>query len=180
MLPELDRRFSRLEEDRRALMEELAAYPREAIEQSPEPDAWCMRQVAQHLMMVEQAFLRYKDTHSVLRPPNFRQRIGRWAVKLVLGMGIKIKAPSRHVLPEEELTLPEVDSRWIEVRQNFGTWLASLSSEQARELRFLHPFAGPLDSLAFLDFLADHFEHHRRQIRRIAASSAFRALTDRG
>ncbi len=178
MLPELERRFSRLEDDRRNLMQELAGYPREAVEQHPEPDAWSMRQVAQHLMMVEQAFLRYKDTHSVLRPPNLRQRIGRLGVKLVLATGFRIKAPSPHVLPKAELALADVDSRWVEVRQGFGAWLETLSSEQARELRFLHPFSGPLDTVTFLDFLADHFEHHRRQIRRIASSSAFRSLTD--
>lgn len=172
MLERFDRRFTELEASRAALLAELRARPAGEIERQPSADSWSMRQVAEHLMLVEEAFLEHSRRKGVLRPAGLKQKLKRRLLKVFFGLRMRVKAPSTAVLPGDELSLDAIEERWAAARETLRSLLDEASAETAEQARFLHPIAGPLTLEQYLEFLADHHAHHRRQLQRIEASLA--------
>lgn len=173
VLDELNTRFEDLERRRRALLQEFAGRSPEQLAFRPTAESWSMLQVAQHLCIVEGAFLQAAERTGPLAKPSLRHRLQRPVLWLVFALGLRVRAPTRRVLPEPEPELAEIETRWQETRQHLHAFLAGIEPDQKEVPRFLHPVAGPLTPTGLLDFLSDHFEHHRRQLRRIADSPGF-------
>ncbi|MCB1055767.1 MAG: DinB family protein [Acidobacteria bacterium] len=175
MLDELAARFDDLEESRKALLQDLGARTPEQLSFQPEPTAWSMRQVAEHLWKVESAFLKAAQPPGAAGRLSLRNRLLRPVLWVIFRLGIRVQAPTRRVLPTESLDLAEIETRWQSTREDFRAFLEAIAPDQLSMARFEHPIAGPLTPVELLAFLSDHFAHHHRQLRRIAAAPGFPA-----
>ena len=88
-------------------------------------------------------------------------------MRAVLLWGIRIKAPTPQILPNNEIPWGALLSRWDENRRALEAWLLTVDPEVIRTPRFRHPITGWMDVPQALTFVGDHLDHHLIQISRI-------------
>ena len=177
MHPDLQSRFDALEERRHHLLAQIDGYSPEQQAFRPAPHAWAIRDVAHHLLLVEQGVLRALSSHQRPDPGRrtVRDRVGALLVRLVFALGIRVKMPIKGLQPQGDPPLDEIRRQWQQARVAMAAFLEQVDSAQLRQSLLRHPVAGPLDLLQGLDFLGQHFDHHLRQIRRIRSAAGFPA-----
>lgn len=181
VLPELERELTQLERRRHDLLARLSGLDGRQLAFHPRPQAWSLLQLAQHLALVEEGVAAARamlEEKPVRR--SWRQRIGYFAVWAVLMSGLRVRVPTRRVVPEPSPDLQETTGRWEGAQANLRDRVASLSEPGAREAFAYHPVAGPLDARETLRFLIRHFDHHLRQVSRIMAARDFPARGETG
>lgn len=175
MHPELRDRFEALEARRHRLVADLDRYTPEQQTFRPSPGAWSVRDVAEHLLRVEQGVLQAASGPQRPDPGRrtLRHAMGALLVRLVFALGIRVRMPVRGIQPRGQLSLAELVRQWDEARAEMAGFLRSIAPDQVRQPLLRHPVAGPLDLAGGLDFLARHWDHHLRQIRRIRRAPGF-------
>lgn len=138
----------------------------------PQPDAWCMLQVAQHILASERGTLGFMQK----RPPvklSFGQRL-RSSFKasllsIALRLPIKFKAPNVPGLsPESVMPYEDIQQQWDEVRQNWRIFLENYPTDKLDYIVFKHPAGAKMTLSQTLDnFLYRHLEHHLQQLKRL-------------
>lgn len=176
MIPRLQARYDELEQRRSDLLVELSGLDGSQLAFRPSSEAWSVLQVAQHLLLVEEAILAQRPEQELCRR-NPRQRVGHLLVSLVLKTGLRVRVPTRRVVPEPVVDLGETAERWERARDGLRARLEELTVQTARNVFARHPIAGPLDAAESLLFLTRHFDHHLGQVRRIRSAPGF---PDRG
>jgi len=175
MLTPLRRRLDRMHGQRSALLDELARLPSEQLAFRPAPESWSTLEVLEHLVRVEEVVV----LRASQQPPSRSLRQGLRAagsmvlVRLALGAGIRIKVPSKAVLPQGNATLPELRERWDRVRNKLEAVLADHSRRDLRRPMMRHPLCGWLTPIQTLTFLEQHVTHHTRQLGRIRGSPGY-------
>lgn len=178
--PAIRERLDRLDRGREAFLEAIAALPAGSLDWRPSPDQWSPSQVVQHLCLVEELALTQMEgplpAHRVR--PTLRTRMGALVVRVAFSVGIRVRAPTRRVLPEPPLPLHESVPRWRAAGTRLRERAGSLSGSDGPVL--LHPVAGPMTLVQGLDFLLVHLDHHVKQLRRIMRSPGFPSPTPDG
>ena len=173
MLPELQTRFDAITQRRSALLDHLRGLDAARLRYRPTPAAWSLLQVAQHLVLLERLVLK-----SALRDPRagvqrrWWHAIGARMVAFVFRHGFRVPAPTRQVVPAGETSLDETARQWEELHAELAAFLESATPERAKALGFRHPVSGPQDLYGALDFIAQHHDHHLRQVARLQAAYA--------
>lgn len=177
MHPQLRHRFDALQHRRGELLAELQALRPEQRSFRPAPDAWSAQQVAEHLLLVEQGVLRAVAVpgREEMEPRTVRNRIGALLVRVVFMAGIRVRVPVRGIQPGGTLALEEIAAQWNAARAEMARFLEGVAPGDLNRALLRHPVAGPMDLRRGLDFLAQHWDHHLRQIRRIRRSARFPA-----
>jgi DinB superfamily len=175
MLPRLRRRLDRMEHQRSALLEDVARLRDAQLAFRPAPGSWCPLDVVEHLVRVEEAV--------VLRVPQLPpsrtlaqglRAAGSMALlRLTFGAGVRTEAPSRSVLPQGAVTLPELRGRWERVREKLAAVLDDQTPADLRRPMMRHPVCGWLTPTQTLSFLEQHVAHHTRQLERIRRAQGF-------
>lgn len=169
--------FRKLEEGRRRLVSRVGQMPPEAQRWTPprRRGTWCPLQVLDHLVRVEARTTRalQEGLPERRQRKGLRDRLGRTAVRLVFGLGLRVRTPTPEVdpAPPEELTLGDLEQRWLEVREDLRVVVREEGS--GGEPRMLHPVSGPLTTAETLSFLRKHQAHHLRQLLRIQSRPGF-------
>ena len=179
MLPILRSRFDELEQQRRALLEQLGALSPAQLAFRPTERSWSISVVVQHLILVEEAtllFLTKKSPRLDNRSPAERLRYATF--KLLVRFPLRVKVPVPSVIPTESATLDELEPRWDVVRSSYEGYLSGVTEPQLSMLVFKHAFAGPVTILETLDVMRLHILHHRHQLRRIRTANGFPALEE--
>ncbi|HEX6088932.1 MAG TPA: DinB family protein [Gemmatimonadales bacterium] len=171
MLPSLDRLFKRIESQRVVVMEELKREAVEDVTWKPGPESWSLTEVVEHLVIAEERSLRGLEKE---RPADLGSRFGASLrirlLTLLAPLPIRVKAPSKGLLPTGIPELPELATRWGEARCRLAGVLDAVTPETLGERRWKHPVAGWLDTHEWLSFILAHVDHHRAQMRRIRKS----------
>ncbi len=175
MLTPLQRRLTRMDRQRTALLEELARLPGGQLGFRPAPESWSTLEVLEHLVRVEEAVVLRASQLPASR--SLRQGVraagSMVLLRIVLRAGIRIKVPSKAVLPQGKATLPELRERWDRVRNKLEAVLADQSRPDLRRPMMRHPLCGWLTPIQTLTFLERHVTHHTRQLGRIRASPGY-------
>lgn len=144
----------------------------------PAPGSWSIAQVVEHLTLAEEL------TAKGLRNPRPVERRGSRLVaslrlqvlKLIFGRPfIRVRVPSRALLPEGSASLDALERRWLEAAADIEAFLRDLPAERQQERLFRNPVTGWLTLGQMLEFHRSHIGHHTRQIARIQRSPGFPA-----
>ncbi len=170
MLTSVARRFARLERQRERLLATVRAVDTASQEYRPAPGAWSAADVVQHLVLVDELAARQLITpREGSRPRRIATtRLAYFVMLVVLRTPIRIKAPSKAVVPSAHVALAALESRWNAARAHLEEHLASLAPDALRRPVYRHPIAGWLTIPETLGFLEAHVAHHAAQLARIA------------
>ena len=180
MLPELERRFTRIESQRHALDALVAGLSDAQLNwRPPAPDgAWSIGQIVDHLIRSDTTFGRaVPDTAALPREPiGFRLVAARWRRALILRAfrrNIPLPLPSTDVEPQREaLNAAGLAARWEDARRVMHGELAAYETD---ETRYMHRVIGPLSASAMLEVEEEHTAYHARQIESRRAHPSFPA-----
>lgn len=169
MLRPLKRRLDRMERHRSALVGDLAGLSEAQLGFRPGPDSWHALEVVEHLVRVEEAIVLRAAQAKPSRTlgEGLRAAGSMVVLRLVMGAGIRIKAPTKLVLPEGTATLPELLERWDRVREKLRAVLADKTAADLHRPMMRHALCGWLTPKQTLSFLEQHLLHHQRQLARI-------------
>lgn len=174
MTASAQRQLDLLDEETKALLDELSSYSNTALNTAPKPGAWSAVQTMHHLLLSESlslAYLRKKLSFDPeLKPAGWAEKSREWFLRLFYKTGIKRKAPamiSGDQLPREA-SLADTEQEWLAMREDFRRYLSGLDSSLFDKSVFKHPIVGKMTLEGMLYFHLVHFRHHRKQIRAAA------------
>lgn len=174
MLPDLSRRLATLDTAREAFLAPVRAMTEVQRSFHPAPDAWSVLDVTEHLVLAEE-----KSLLGMLKgpPPGTTitpiARIRMAMVRFVMRTDLRVKVPVVRVLPRGNVSLTELEARWLEARRGLGIFLESVTEEDAGAALFRHPIGGWVSASQGVAFYASHIGHHARQVRRIQRSPGY-------
>jgi hypothetical protein len=163
----MEKLLSKLDQSRAQLMFVIESVDGATLSRKPSPDAWCITQIVQHLILVEgqvlKALLRTAaDPHA--QKPGMLARMK--PVSVVTLRTIKRKAPAR-VEPRDVPQLSELISNLAGGRKALRDFAVVTGKDGLRNLSFKHPFLGVLDGIGAIKFLRNHEIRHLKQIREV-------------
>ena len=172
----MDARFQHklkeLDEELGRLLNELKKYSSAQLSARPEPGAWSVFQVMQHLMIAESKSIGYVKKKTSypegLKKAGFLGKFREAGLKLFLWLPFKFKAPA--IVNEdqfrENVSLDELAAAWRASRGELAHFIENMKPEWADKEIFRHALAGRMPVDGMLTFFADHFARHRKQIDR--------------
>jgi hypothetical protein len=175
MVPKLARLVSALDARTDEFLADLEAMSPEQRTFRPGGEAWSPVMVAHHLALVEIGAAERMVARQVglKRRRRLRQKLFYPIVHFVLRSSLRVKVPSRRMLPDSEVGFEDVRRQWQAAREAIRSALESLRPEEVCEEAFRHPIAGPVDFAEGIGLALEHVDHHRRQIDRIRSSPGY-------
>ena len=167
--------FSANEKIRERLMMVLGGTTDEERTARPDGEKWNIRQVVEHLSIVENGTMRIcqklltgakadgkQGDGSVSLNPTFGERSTQIA-------GMRVEAPDR-VQPSGDQTIDESIEKLKEYREAIVAFRDDLESYDLSSHRFPHPFMGDLTAAEWLIVVGGHEARHTKQIERILSA----------
>jgi DinB superfamily len=167
--------YARLEQQRAALLERLEAYTDRQHAFQPTPDCWSIAGVVQHLVLVEEALVRYGRREAAARPARvtLRSRLKQRVVLAVLSRDVRVPVPVAAIVPVAHVPIALLGPRWTAARADLQAYLNELPGPAWARTAFFHPSTGWITAAGGLRFLHAHTRHHLRQIDRILGAEGF-------
>lgn len=167
MRTQLLQHIEALDVDRKALLDELSQVPDEVLQRKPDETRWSILEIVEHMVLAEREVLGNlpDSVRSLERPRSLRSRLAYPAVMFVLRRRIKVQVPSRSMIPKGDTSLPELRQEWDRNLEWLRAHVDQLEPEDRGRAFFLHPIAGPIDTMQAVKMARLHFETHRSQIR---------------
>lgn len=163
--------LDQLNKDLEQLLQRMATYPEDLLNQQPDENSWSAFQVMHHLMLVEQASIHYVQKKLSFQPQlkkaGLGARLRSFIIWLYLTLPLKAKAPalvSGDKLPKRS-NLEDIRTAWTTQRKALEAYLETLPDEIWDKAIYKN-FGGRLSLGQMLKFYKDHFEHHLKQIDR--------------
>ena len=166
MNAEIKKRFSDLEQAKTDFMAILEAHTPEQQLYKATPETWCMTEVGQHLVQVEHTILEAAKRKQPSSLGLLNQLIF-WLVGQYLGSGIRIKTPSKAVIPQSTPSLEELKTNWAATREDLKTFLEPLPDTALNSPAMRHPASGAMTLEMSFVFFERHILHHTKQLERI-------------
>ncbi|MEP6692421.1 MAG: DinB family protein [Gemmatimonadaceae bacterium] len=170
MYPKLSRRFERVERQRESLVASVRALSAADQAYHPSPHAWSAADVIQHLVLVDEL-----TTKQLVSPREGIRPRRRVTTRLLYGLTIavlrspiRIKAPSKLVVPTSHMPIDILEARWRVSRDRMAGYLESAAPDSLGRPVYRHPIAGWLTLPETLGFLEAHTANHSTQLARIA------------
>jgi len=150
-----------------ALLQELAVYDNNRLNQKPADGGWSAIQTMHHLILSEEysmSYIRKKMGFTTeFEDNNWSARMRSLLLWASLASPFKFKAPA--AISTEKLpgyaTLAETRQRWEQARMDWESFF-----ELTNKLVYKHPRAGKITFMQMLWFFETHFQRHRKQIYR--------------
>ena len=177
MTPAIWRWFERLETQKQKVLTDVAGLSAAQLHFRPEPTAWSVPDVLDHLIKVEKALLEaVQDQLPNGTALKFKDRVGASFIIAVMHSPMRVKVPpsASMVMPAATKDLPAYAASWSEVREKTARLLGSLQAAQMRIGLFRHQVSGWMTITDTLRFLSAHLRHHHYQLSRL--KSAARAI----
>lgn len=159
-------RLAQLERQREVVLNRVRSLGDDTLRTRPQPEAWSILEILEHLVVSEAVILQglppWVDLEE--RPRTLAHRVKLLLVRMVLGLGIPVKVPSRRMLPSGTLGLDQVSAQWRSQHGWLHAFLAEAGPSAAHQALFRHPVAGPITLHQALGLDLRHLRTHRRQI----------------
>jgi hypothetical protein len=176
MLPALQARFNGVIDRHTAFAGDLASLAPEALAFQPRPGAWSLGEVAQHLALVEERTTRVlteRRVKGIARRTPLDVIYRAPSLELYFFFGGRARMPVRGVAPDAAVPLADTLARWTTTRGRLTSYLDAIEESSCRAIVYRHPVAGYMDIFATLRFLAQHHDHHMRQVLRIRRAPGY-------
>ena len=168
-------KLENLEREKRKVLEDLAAWPKNQLEYRAAGGSWSALEVIDHLIRVERCTLDDIVTNLRARTPvPLGDRMRGLLVIAVMQSQMKVKVPRgvEQVIPQAATDLAALSAEWNEVRKKLRELAKSVPGADCTCGVLRHPVGGWMTLPRTLAFLAAHIRHHRYQIERIRESAA--------
>jgi hypothetical protein len=175
------KQLDRIEQKRRDLLAVVTALDPRVATTRPLSDAWSVAEIIEHLVLVENTVIGDFSALDALveRPRRLKDRILYRVVMFVLRFRIRVKAPSRAMVPTGRWSLTEAISIWEENHRRLRRYVESLDRTGLRRQVFRHPITGPVDVAQGIAMMEAHLDTHIRQVRdRIRSLTPAAAASD--
>ena len=170
MIAQIENLFAGLEQKKRRLLGDLAAYSENRLHRQPAPDRWSMAMVVQHIIIGEKGL---RQSEEALRDNPVRRLLqpGKLfgVVMDILENDVPVDVPDPGLEPDNNTSFMELIRLWGRERKQLLALLETISEDETDEIMFSHPAAGPLDPIRALRLAHAHFDTHRRQIDKLSA-----------
>ena len=165
----IERQIRRLDDRRKALLDELASVRPEDLAVRPAAGKWSILEIVEHLVVAEGVvFLDFPPVADLkARRRRWKHRFAYLVVFFVLRFGVRVQTPSPKMNPEGGRSLAELRRRWDENLARLRSYAAELDRGALRRALFRHPAVGPITLAQALTLDLLHLEVHSRQIRRL-------------
>jgi hypothetical protein len=169
MLSDIQETFAGLEEKFGKLLQHLNTLTAEVLYFKAGPEKWSIAEVIEHLVMAEEDMLAQLTgaASAVSLDPQDRSAKNYHIVIKVMTRDIPVDVPVESMEPHGQFSLEELLERWDAIHRKTGAYIDAINSEDAGDLVYRHPFAGPLDMAETLCFIDVHFDNHMRHIEKI-------------
>lgn len=165
MLADLQTRFNIIEAQKEDVLARVAARTEAEQTTRPAPSEWSLREIVQHLVIVEMLMRVAEETKT---PP--RRKPAAFLVPLLSGAmrwgGVRLPVPPEMRPPADDVPLDALADRWSQSRRALRARLEPLTEETRRTFVALEPVFGPLTAVEVLDLAESHLAYHLRQIAR--------------
>jgi hypothetical protein len=167
-LAQLSRKLDNLEKSKKDLTTFLQAVDRNALTFKMNETKWSTIQICFHVIKSEQLTtlslnknLQLKDN---LKKSGFISLVRDASLGLVLKSKIKLKAPAIVAKMPDNYDFEELMKKWETIRVSLKNYLDNFPENYLRKEIYKHPIAGWLNLSQTLNFLQNHFDHHKVQI----------------
>lgn len=151
----------------------LQKLPEQTLKTQPIPGKWSILQVVEHLVGAEESSLQYlqRKQYAALQSKSFLPAgIRAFLLSIALRSPVKFKAPKAIELYPTNTNKPEeLLKRWEQVRKEYKVYLEQVPATVEGKPLFRHPRAGALTLAQMLVFMAEHLDHHQRQVKELLA-----------
>jgi hypothetical protein len=171
MRADLEKKLNKLHETRRELTRRIATFAPEKQLYKPDIAEWSMLEVLEHLIIAENLVIKGVK-HGIAREEHrftgLRQWINYLALKLMLLVPVKFKAPSAALFPSGRYqSLSELEALALQIENEWNTLMANFPSALYDKNIFRHPVAGVFNISQTIGFCISHIRHHHQQIERL-------------
>ena len=169
MLSGIQETFAGLEKEYGKLLQHLNTLTAEVLYFKAGPDKWSIVESIEHLVLAEEdmvAQLTGAASAATLDPQDRSAKNYHIVIK-VMTQDIPVDVPAESMEPHGRFSLEELLERWDASRQKIRAYIDAINSEDAGDLVYRHPFAGPLDMSETLRFIDVHFDNHMRHLQKI-------------
>ena len=158
----------RLENSTHYYWQLLEQAPVVTLQKQPEAGKWSPLQVMVHLAGAEEVGFSYLQ-RKLYTPLQSRSllpgAIRALLLSIALKSPLKFKAPPALNQSPSNTTDPKaLLAHWKKVRKDLYQYLEAVPAAVRDKPLFRHPAAGALNLEQMLNFMADHLDHHRRQL----------------
>jgi len=171
MIEILHKKYLILEENRKKLYHLLESLDSVKLNYRPAEDKWSITQIVFHLVKAEQLSVISINTES-RKPGGRKAGMSAHFRSLLLNSSLmtplKFKAPLILGNMPKEYDINELLTKWLTVRNKLHNALGEIDNESGKKYLFKHPYAGRLNIYQTMEFLVRHFNHHNRQIKKLA------------
>ncbi len=168
----LEQLYNGLEDSRRALLNELAAYDTAKLETQPSPGKWSVAQIVYHLNKAESLSISYVSKKMLdvknLKNTGMVESFKVGLLWMLFESPLKFKVPT-NVLGDmpEKVDYDTAVKQWNVTRDNLKQLLESIPEDMLRKNVFKQPAIGRINVYQMVDFMQTHFNRHRRQVNMI-------------
>jgi hypothetical protein len=164
----INKKFSKLEDSRLALIEKLKTIPSSKLEALPAPGKWAVSQIFYHLNRAESFSVIYVSKKRLdinnLKRTGIKEQLKLDALKLLFVSPLTFKAPVVLGDVPEKVGYNTIVSEWNETRNKLRELLESLPDDLLYKNVFKQPAIGRINIFQMLDFMQSHFDRHKRQV----------------
>ncbi len=178
MSPRLEELLHYLDHAAGILQAAIASVPGSKHDDRPAPDRWSVREVVEHLALVEvgisKSYRRWLEAARADGIPAEDQTsplLAQMRMDRVVDRGRRIEAPP-FAVPTHGLALDDSLSRISAARADLQQLARNADGLALGVITHVHPALGPLTLYEWLAFTAAHMERHAAQISEIGASLA--------
>jgi uncharacterized damage-inducible protein DinB len=161
-------KIEEFDEKRVALLDEMEGLEEVTLQARPIEGKWSVLEIVEHLAVAEREVLGGLPEYEALaaQTQSFKNGVMYRVVMAVLKLGIPVKAPSKKMLPKNELSLAEIRKQWDESQKWVRGYVEGLDDEGLKKAVFSHPVSGPINIEQAIDMSLAHINSHIRQIRK--------------
>lgn len=171
MKQKLHQTFSRLETQRKEVINQYRSLTTEQLRFRPGPGEWNLLQVLRHVVTAEkQSFIliqRKLNQEKSIKKTGIGSAVRHLLLKLALALPLKFKAPKIAEVSEEYPDLEEALEEWKRLREEIREIIEENSEETLSKEIYRHPRAGYLNMKQALEFMETHISHHQKQMGRM-------------
>lgn len=163
------KKLQEFDRKRNSLLDGLESLDQETLTARPLEGKWSILEIVEHMAIAEREVLMGLPDPSELRvyKRNFKNKLMLKIVMFVLGRRIKVKVPSRTMIPEGQTELSMIAEIWDENQAWFRNYVEGCGPDDLKKAVFKHPVSGPIDVYQAIEMSFAHFESHRAQIEKL-------------
>ena len=170
MTTKVENLFTKLENQRIALMEQLNAYDNILLNKKPSPEAWSVTQVMLHLMRAEAASVAYMKKKlsytNKIPKAGLTSFFRRLSLRILFSLPFKFKAPKDLETFPDYTNFNELKNQWASQRLDLQHFMDNLPDNMYKTELWRHAIVGKMTIPQMLDFFQDHTQRHIQQIER--------------